>query len=71
MDKIRIFIDSSEISSTTFLSSLTYAMAGWDDDDDYEITPTKAPVIASKGKWDGEDEDDEEIPVPPQVAKTY
>jgi hypothetical protein len=60
MDKIH-FIDSS-----TFLSSLTYAMASWDDDD-YEITPTKAPVIVSKGKWDGEDEDDEEIPVPPTL----
>jgi len=33
-------------------------MADWDDDD---FEPTAVPV--SKGKWEGEDEDDEDIPV--------
>jgi hypothetical protein len=38
-------------------------MANWDDDE-YEVT-TKPPAIISKGKWEGEDEDDEDIPVCP------
>jgi hypothetical protein len=35
-------------------------MSNWDDDD-FEVP--SAPVIAAKGKWEGEDEDDEDIPV--------
>jgi hypothetical protein len=34
-------------------------MAGWDDDD-FEVPTT---VVVPKGKWEGEDEDDEDIPV--------
>ena len=35
-------------------------MASWEDDD-YEIST--AAVAASKGKWEGEDEDESNIPV--------
>jgi len=39
-------------------------MANWDDDDyDVPTTTASVPIIASKGKWEGEDEDDEDIPV--------
>jgi hypothetical protein len=34
-------------------------MAGWEDED-FEV-PTNIPV--AKGKWEGEDEDEEDIPV--------
>jgi translation initiation factor 3 subunit J len=43
-------------------------MASWDDDD-YEAPTTKPPVIASRGKWEGEDEDEEDIPVLPPPHK--
>jgi len=36
-------------------------MADWDDD--YELQTSKAPVAPAKGKWEGEDEDDNDIPV--------
>jgi hypothetical protein len=39
-------------------------MANWDDDDyDVPTTIASVPVIASKGRWEGEDEDDEDVPV--------
>ena len=42
--------------------SCAHIMSNWDDED-FEVSA--APVIASKGKWEGEDEDDEDIPVAP------
>lgn len=41
-------------------------MAGWEDED-FEV-PTSIPV--SKGKWEGEDEDEEAIPVYPSSLKS-
>ena len=39
-------------------------MSNWDDDDDYDVPTTRvAPIVASKGKWEGEDEDEDDIPV--------
>jgi hypothetical protein len=37
-------------------------MATWEDDD-FEVSTVS--VIVSKGKWEGEDEEDENIPVIP------
>jgi len=42
-------------------------MAGWEDDD-YEV-PTTVPL--SKGKWEGEDEEDEDIPVTSRLDIAY
>jgi hypothetical protein len=37
-------------------------MANWDDDD-FEFNAPTVPIVATKGKWDGEDEDDGNVPV--------
>jgi len=42
---------------------VSFTMASWDDED-FDVSTTRvAPIVASKGKWEGEDEDEDDIPV--------